>query len=367
MGRRANGMGTLYRRNGWYYAQMKLNGKMTRMSLNTRDRKEALRGLNELSFGHDLSSEERLAALAVKLKPKSATKMFDEAWNGYAHAPENVAQSEKARSEDLGIWKNFIRWLHGQQKPGSRLNCKGAHPEADCLDDITPAVASEYVEWLRDNRAPHTANRAVRILRRMWRLNGAETNPWAAFRKFKESPAKRRAFTREEVDRLIATAKGELRTLLTVGAYTGMRLGDCQRLRYESIDAKAGVIRTGKTGKVVRIPIHPVLRAALGKAKKSGYVMPKIAEWPKWKVSDAVQAHFMKCGIYETEKRDGYKKRSILVGFHSFRSTFITRLGEAGVPLPVVREMVGHVSEEMTMRYFRSDDAMAAKAIAALG
>ena len=54
-------------------------------------------------------------------------------------------------------------------------------------------------------------------------------------------------------------------------------------------------------------------------------------------------------------------------GFHSLRSTFITRLGEAGVPLAVVREMVGHVSEDMSQRYFRADDSMAAKAIAALG
>ena len=42
-------------------------------------------------------------------------------------------------------------------------------------------------------------------------------------------------------------------------------------------------------------------------------------------------------------------------------------LGSAGVPLAVVREMVGHVSEEMSQRYFRADDEMAKKAIEALG
>ena len=86
-----------------------------------------------------------------------------------------------------------------------------------------------------------------------------------------------------------------------------------------------------------------------------------------WKVSAAVQAHFRECGLEDPVKHDDYNKASSVVGFHSLRSTFITRLGEAGVPLPVVRDMVGHVSEEMTMRYFRSDDAMAKRAIEALG
>ena len=367
MSRRANGKGTLYRRNGWYHAQMKLAGKMTRMTLHTRDRAEAVKRLNALTLGSELSDDERLAALAVHLRPKGSRRDFDEAFKEYARSPENVSQSDGAKSEDEGVWRCFLRWLRGQHKPESRLNCEGAHPDALCLSDISQSIASEFVLWMRDNRSPNTANKTVRILRRIWKLNGAEPNPWLAFRKIKTAPVKRRAFTRKEVDKIIDNAKGELRTLFVIGAYTGLRLGDCQRLRYESIDAKAGVIRTGKTGKVVRIPIHPTLRAAIGTMKKSGYVLKEISTWPKWKISNAVQSHFRDCGLYEAVKQDGYKKSCILVGFHSFRSTFITRLGEAGVPLPVVRDMVGHVSEEMTMRYFRADDAMAAKAIAALG
>ena len=367
MARRPNGAGSMFRRGKTWYSRLKIKGRYVRLSLGTRDKEEARRRLNVLSRGHDMSDEERLAALLVHFKPNNVRRTMDEAWDCYVHSPSNISQTASARADDAGVWKNFLRWLHGQNIAGSRLNCKAAHPEAACLDDITPRIAAEFVEWLKDNRSPQTTNKSVRILRRIWNLNDIGDNPWAAFRKFKTNAAKRRAFTREEVENIIEKAEGELKILFIIGAYTGLRLGDCQMLRYESIDGAAGVIRTGKTGKVVRIPIHPRLANAIGTPRSSGYVLPTIATWPKWKLSAAVQAHLHACGLEEPVKRDGYKKASPVVGFHSLRSTFITRLGEAGIPRPVVRDMVGHVSEEMTMRYFRADDAMAKKAIDALG
>lgn len=158
-----------------------------------------------------------------------------------------------------------------------------------------------------------------------------------------------------------------MRTLFILGAYTGMRLGDCQRFRWEMVAGSRLMVRTSKTKRLAAIPIHPTLAAALGPVKKKGYLMPELAAWPEWKMSEAVQRHFIDCGFEPPVERAGYKRKMGVVGFHSMRSTFITRLGEAGVPLAVVREMVGHVSEEMSQRYFRADAEMAAKAIAALG
>lgn len=41
MARRANGSGTLYRRNGWYYGQLKVGDGVMRKALDTRDKREA--------------------------------------------------------------------------------------------------------------------------------------------------------------------------------------------------------------------------------------------------------------------------------------------------------------------------------------
>ena len=367
MARRANGSGTLYRRNGWYYGQLKVGDGVMRKALDTRDKREAGRRLDALAKGYDLGDEERLAALAVRLKPKSGRRDFGEAWIAYLRAPENAAQSETARANNKTMWDGFLRWLKGQDIPRSRLNCKGAYPSADCLDDVTEKVAAEFVEWVKTNRSPETANKYVRVLKRIWTLNRSEPNPWSAFRKFKVECVQRRALSKDEVDFLIGKAEGELRTLFVLGSYTGMRLGDCQRFRWEMVCGDRLMVRTSKTKRLAGIPIHRRLREALGDPKPKGFVMPELAAWPEWKLSRAVQDHFAACGFSKAEKRIGYKKAMGDVGFHSLRSTFITRLAAAGVPLAVVREMVGHVSEDMSQRYFRADADMAAKAIAALG
>lgn len=367
MARRAKGSGTLYRRNGWYYAQLKVGGEVMRRALDTRDKREASKRLDILAKGFDLRDEERLAALAVRLKPKSARRTFEEAWEVYQKAPENVAQPDQARRNNETMWRGFLRFLHGHDKPRSRCNCEAAYPSAYLLDDITENVASDFVGWLKTNRSPETANKYVRVLKRVWTLNRVDENPWNGFRKLKVDAVQRRALSRDEVDFLISKAEGEMRTLFTLGAYTGMRLGDCQRFRWEMVCRDRLMVRTSKTKRLAAIPIHPVLAAALGPAKAKGYLMPELAAWPEWKISEAVQKHFADCGFEKPVKREGYKRSMGEIGFHSLRSTFITRLGEAGVPLAVVREMVGHVSEEMSQRYFRANDDMAARAIAALG
>jgi integrase len=45
------------------------------------------------------------------------------------------------------------------------------------------------------------------------------------------------------------------------------------------------------------------------------------------------------------------ERREWLRPVHSFRDTAITRLAAVGVPLPVVQELAGHSSLEMTRRY----------------
>lgn len=366
MPRRANRSGTLYRRNGWYYGQQRIGGDVVRMTLNTRDRRQAEARLNAWVRGFDLTDEERLSALMVHLKPKNGRRTFEEAFECYLNAPENVAMSDVAKANNRTMWVDFLRWLHGQNKPRSRLNCPAAYPKAICLDDITERVASDYVSWLKANRSPETTNKRVCVLRRVWKLNRVDDNPWAGFRKIPVYSIQRRALSKVEVDFLIAKAEGEFKTLFTIGAYTGMRLGDCQKLRWESVCGKQLMVRTSKTKRLAGIPIHPELAKALGKPQKTGFVLPELASWPEWRLSEAVQAHFAACGFEQPTKRPGYKRAMGTVGFHSLRSTFITRLGAAGVPLAVVREMVGHVSEEMSQRYFRADEAMAKKAIDAL-
>lgn len=354
MARRANGSGTLYRRNGWYYAQLKVGASIMRKALDTRDKREAVKRLDVLAAGFDLSDEERLAALAVRLKPRSERRSFDEAWQAYISAPENAAQSTRARGIDSAIWTAFVKFTK-------------KHSAAYLVDDITENLASDYFTDINSRLSPSSVNRHMRVLKRVWRINKVEPNPWAEFRRLDVIPIQRRALSKAEVDLLISKADGELRTLFILGVYTGLRLGDCQRFRWESVAGDRIMVRTSKTKRIAALPIHPLLKEAMGAPKKEGYLLPELAAMPIWSLTYRVQRHFAACGFTTRQKRANGLRSGVVVGFHSLRSTFITRLGEAGVPLAVVREMVGHVSEEMSQRYFRADDDMAAKAIAALG
>ena len=83
----------------------------------------------------------------------------------------------------------------------------------------------------------------------------------------------RRELTIDEVERLYAAASKqgkEWRLLVTIGIYTGLRLGDCCRLEWEDVNLEQKVIQIipAKTkkhahGRPVTIPIHPQLLAEL--------------------------------------------------------------------------------------------------------
>ena len=68
-----------------------------------------------------------------------------------------------------------------------------------------------------------------------------------------------------------------------------------------------------------------------------------------------------RAGLTVREKCKGWAIARPTASFHSLRHTFVTRCVEAGVPVAVVRELVGHTRETMTERYMHiSAEAMEA-------
>ena len=360
MKRRKNNSGTLFNRGGTWYVRIRINGKLVQKSTKTGDKEKAREVLDDYATGCDMTRHERLAAVEAALNPKRPSPTFDEAWTAYTNHPKNANQSDGARSVDLGRWRFFIAWIHGREKTRTLPAQPAAHPEITDIDGVTAEVASAFLSHAKENASPTTVNKYIRVLARVWRFAGAGANPWADFSKVPEEQHQRRALTADEVKKLIRAASGELRVLFALGAFTGLRMSDCARLEWERVDGKAKTIKLRphktkySTGVWVYLPIHPYLLRVLGKPKKSGYIMPELAAWPEWKLSTAVQAHFMACGLAESVKLSTHRRRSCTVGFHSFRSTFISMMADAGAPLAMVQQLVGHVSAELTQLYYRS-------------
>jgi len=190
----------------------------------------------------------------------------------------------------------------------------------------------------------------------------------------------RRELTIDELRKICQTAMGELQTLLALGIYSGLRLGDCAMLRWGEVDLSRGIIRRipNKTArrnpKPVIVPIHPILREMLSVTpldKHGEYVLPEMAALYIHRtdmVTDMVQNHFKTCGItlHKPGTGTGGNRAVIEVGFHSLRHTFVSLCRESNAPLAVVESIVGHSNPSMTRHYTHVGELAAGRAVALL-
>jgi len=159
------------------------------------------------------------------------------------------------------------------------------------LHEVTPEQAGAYVADLRTRYARRTANGAAHMLKSAF----ARFMPLGTVAPFGSGITKRgkdtdgdtvhrRPFTAQELTALIEGARADpfLYPLVVCAACTGMRRGDVCRLRWASVDLRAGVVavKTSKTGAAVEIPIFQTLREVLETAlaervEGAKYVFPE--------------------------------------------------------------------------------------------
>lgn len=250
------------------------------------------------------------------------------------------------------------------------------------VEEIGDADAEAYSRHLAKALSPNTHNKNVNALDLAWRVCGAAAgvadgrNPWAAITRKRLDTHVRRVLTREETDRMLAEAKGELRTLVAVCLYTGLRMGDACRLKWEDVRDGAVYVLTAKRGRMVAVPLLPKLAEVLAgvRGRRSGYVMPGMARRygsdgaGASNVSKDVTRLMARCGI-ETSVAVGGRNGRMRpdAGAHSLRHTFVTRAIEAGVPPHVVQAVVGHSSAAMTEHYTHLSDKAVLAAFGKIG
>ena len=234
-------------------------------------------------------------------------------------------------------------------------------PETNIID-IDEVAADDFSKHLITSSSPNTYNKYLNGLALIWttigKTIGLKSNPWEAIPRKRLDTHVRRVLTKEEVSKLLKSSSGEMRTLLALGMYTGLRLGDCCTLKWESF--KDGFIDTitQKKKKRVVIPILEPLIKELGTPKKSGYVIPFYAAkylHESTSVSYDMSRQFKACGINTSVEVKGKRNRPDCT-FHSLRHTFVSKCVEAGVPPHIVQEIVGHGSPAMTQHYTHLSD-----------
>jgi len=243
--------------------------------------------------------------------------------------------------------------------------------------DISAEDADEFTSGM--GLATDTVCKRIRILRRIYSVLSEEgrmpgCNPFSNTRLPRKTGQSKRELSTAQVRDLIESAEGELRTLLMLGYYTGMRLKDCCLLRWDDLDMERGILShipfKSRIGGVeretarVKLGLCAELRERLGEGGE-GYVLPGMAAMylkNRGLVTDKVKRHMQSRGIDTLEEGTGRGTGSRAVvryGFHSLRYSYISGHAEAGTPQAVIQRNAGHQSPAMTEHYIRISDGAA--------
>ncbi len=289
-----------------------------------------------------------------------------------------------------GYYERFKAWIVEQ------------YPDVVLLSGITPEIACSFMNTIQKTGASGTFNKYLQFFNCFFEtLSGAgkitSENPFRDIDRTESRYSSKRPLTVDQIKKLLDTATGDMRLLIALGYFTGLRFGDCCTLQWREVDLLRCVIervprKTEHTVKdkaqaVVKIGIPPYLLSLLSEISQkdsSGYVLPEFAEMylngKETYVNRALMLHFEKCGIQTRRegtgakyKYDGKKKvnvgkvRAIVeIGFHSLRYSYISHNAEAGTPAAIIQRNAGHANPAMTEHYTRISDKAAVKYAAAL-
>ncbi len=189
-----------------------------------------------------------------------------------------------------------------------------------------------------------TVNRELGCLKHMFTMaikwGKAAHNPVKGVKLFKEENITQRILSDAEINSLQSACPEHTRDMIILALNTGMRRGEILNLKWEQVNLKQGyiiVIKT-KSGKQRTIPLNRTALDMLRNRPKDGIFVYNNEGKPYGSVKKSLSTALRKLGL-------GHCR------FHDLRHTFATRLVLAGVSLPVVKELLGHSTIEMTMRY----------------
>ena len=395
---------------GFYYLRYKVNGKDNRVRLMDTagnpitSKAEAQAAANRiLAHIHESDKTEQLrklkndiqdaeeAAVIAELNMRNAAASIDKGWELFMSCSSRLKSCKRYSAGAIpkdstvdvyhGYFMRFAEWM------------KEYCPEVYQLSNVTPEIADEFIGELQRKLAAGTVNKYRAFFIAFFHaLNNdgkisIRRNPFATVERLEEDVNSRRELSVPELQRIIETAEGDLKLLLQVGTFTGLRLGDCCTLLWNEIDLARGIIRrkprktSRKTGALVTLGIpEPLFQAlnAVPETERSGYLLPRFAELylaphGTGAVTRIIQRYFKACGIelyapgtgakyhYEGKKKvyDESRRAVLQVGFHSLRHTWISLHAMHGTPQAVIQQAAGHANPAMTEHYTHVSDEAA--------
>ena len=262
------------------------------------------------------------------------------------------------------------------------LTFLGSRADRDIVS-IRPADVTNFRdEQSRLSRA--TANLGVKVLRACF--NGAvkqglmTSNPATVVDQLKQrGESKRRAFTLEELGRVLDAAKdtdwygGTL-----ISLYTGARLSDMARLTWRAVDLQQNTLAfvAKKTGRRMLVPLAKPLAEHLTSLSSTddpnAPLFPKLEKLSVSQLSDGFRNVLVSAGLAEVREKnrpldkDGNQipgrgrnaARPVAeLSFHSLRHSFVSILKSTGANEAIAMALAGHETKAVSQSYTHLDTA----------
>ena len=215
------------------------------------------------------------------------------------------------------------------------------------LAEVTPHLIEQFRQKRLQEVTAATVNRNVACLSsvfnkaKLWGKFEGE-NPVCQVKKFKVKSVRMRFLEQKEVQDLINTCNGYLKAVVIIAVNTGMRRGEILALKWNDLDLVRGTIylMNTKSGEKREVPMNEQVQQVFKIMPRtaSEYVFTKRDGSAIGDIKKSFSTALIRCGI------KGFR-------FHDLRHTAASQLVMAGVDLNTVRELLGHKSIEMTMRY----------------
>lgn len=266
------------------------------------------------------------------------------------------------------------------------------------LDNITPALCREFLRWALKRVQPNTAAQYRTYisfaLKRAFvedhhlpsnPMDMAVLGPEMRAMGIEHQGTRREPFSVDEMRKLLRDFPRPWCDMVAVSYYlAGLRLSDVCMLRWASVDFAGGLVRLKevKTHKERTIGLLPVLRERLLaiRAEQGGegaeeFVFPKMAHNYQTQYSSRISTDFTNLlkayGIIGTEHdgelMPGSRHHVNTKSFHSIRHSVVSfARNSAELTADMVRETVGHRSEEVERGYYTAGDMSKAKVMAVL-
>jgi integrase len=367
----------------WIACFTAVNGQRAQRSTKTTNRKLALK----LADDYEAAAQLRMTEAQVR----RVLSDLHRTQSGTALASGSVRS----------FFDQWVKTKTGAVSESTRVAYKSAAKDfCDFLSDradlqllyVTKSDVAAFRDHIAGSRSQVTANTRLKILRvafqQAWRDGVIDDNPAAKVPLLKVAlgTTSRRAFTVSELKSLLAAADNEWKGAILFGVYTGQRLGDITRLRWENIDLATDTLAftTQKTHRrqILPIaaplrkwlddncdpnipstsPIFPALLAQIGKTGRVGALSNQFYNLMSSVGLVASRSHQRKD---DGLGRDGRRNQNE-ISFHSLRHTATSLMKNAGVSPAIVQEFVGHDSKAVSEHYTHIELSSLRKAADAL-